>query len=133
MKKLIITIILLSTLIFNIGCQSKTDTATPEYQDIKPQVAHERLEKEKNIVLLDVRTMEEYQESHISNSILIPLDNLKEQVTETIQDKDTVIFVYCRSGNRSTEAAKILVDLGYTKVFNIDGGIKNWPYETETN
>jgi rhodanese-related sulfurtransferase len=48
-----------------------------------------------------------------------------------LTDKEKVIFVYCRSGNRSTTASNILAELGYTKVYNL-GGINDWPYEVES-
>ncbi|MFZ7101091.1 MAG: rhodanese-like domain-containing protein [Peptococcaceae bacterium] len=129
MQRIFLMVILLGALILNIGCQSKEQS--PGYQNIEPKIAYEKLQKEKDIVLLDVRTPEEYHEKHIPGSILIPLDLLKEQAEQQIKDKDGVIFVYCRSGNRSAKAAELLANLGYTKVYNL-GGINNWPYETES-
>lgn len=92
--------------------------------------AKRRLDEDKSIVLLDVRTPQEYRESHISNSRLLPLDSLKAEVKDALIDKSATIFVYCRSGNRSAMATKLLSELGYTNVYNI-GGIMSWPYETE--
>lgn len=98
--------------------------------NITPEQAKERLDIEKNIILLDVRTKGEYDSGHIKDSMLIPVDNLKEEAESKLKDKDTPVFVYCRSGNRSTTAAKILVDLGYKNVYNL-GGINKWPYDIE--
>lgn len=98
--------------------------------NITPEQAKERLDIEKNIILLDVRTKGEYDSGHIKDSMLIPVDNLKEEAESKLKDKDTPVFVYCRSGNRSATAAKILVDLGYKKVYNL-GGINKWPYDIE--
>jgi len=128
LKKLILFILLIS-LLFSAGCQTKDQSEN--YQSIKPEIAYKQLQQEKNIILLDVRTLEEYNEKHIPGSLLIPVDVLKETVEELIKDKETKLFVYCRSGNRSTIAAEILVELGYTKVFNL-GGINDWEYETES-
>lgn len=112
-----------------IGC-SNTDTLT--YQNITPTDAKDRLNSEEDIILLDVRTVEEYVENHIPNSVLIPVDVLQTEAPNQLINKDSTIFVYCRSGNRSVTASKILVNLGYTDVYNL-GGIIDWPYETESS
>ncbi|MDN5322530.1 MAG: phage shock protein [Clostridia bacterium] len=62
--------------------------------------------------------------------MLLPLNSIEEKVVELIPDKDTKIFVYCRSGNRSKTASELLIKLGYTNVYDM-GGINDWPYETE--
>jgi phage shock protein E len=119
------------------GCSSVTTEANKEsravskkasFNNITPEEAKKRLDSEKGIILLDVRTKEEYDSGHIKDSILTPVDNLKEEAESKLKDKEATIFVYCRSGNRSTAAAKILVDLGYKNVYNL-GGINKWPYE----
>jgi len=99
-------------------------------KNITPADAKKRLDADKNIVLLDVRTAEEYAEKHIPGSLLIPLDVIETTVTQKIADQKTTIFVYCRSGRRSVTAAESLVKLGYTDVYNL-GGIMDWPYEVE--
>ncbi|KGK88736.1 sulfurtransferase [Desulfosporosinus sp. HMP52] len=96
---------------------------------IDPQEAKRRLDKEKGIVLLDVRSQEEYIDSHIPKSISIPLSVLRQEVSERLPDKQTTIFAYCRSGNRSRAAVKILLKQGYTNVFDL-GGIVRWPFRT---
>ncbi|MFZ5944637.1 MAG: rhodanese-like domain-containing protein [Bacillota bacterium] len=128
MRKILIYLLLVLFLIISVGCQSEGR----KFQDIDPKTAYERLQHEKNIILLDVRTLEEYNEKHIPQSILIPVDVLKEQAEELLEDKEAPIFVYCRSGNRSAKAAEILVELGYKKVYNL-GGINSWQYNTESN
>lgn len=119
------------------GCSSKnakinkegsTSSEKASFNNITPEEANERLERDKGIILLDVRTKEEYKNGHIKGSMLIPVDNLKTEAENKLKDKDSPIFVYCRSGNRSVTAANLLVDLGYTNVYNL-GGINNWPYE----
>ncbi|MFZ5965675.1 MAG: rhodanese-like domain-containing protein [Bacillota bacterium] len=142
MKK--ISVILLIAAVFMVlsGCADKTKVEEmkesventqvvqqPQYSNISPQEAKERLDSEEQIILLDVRTKEEYVEKHITDSMLIPLDVLKAEAEAKIWDKDVPIFVYCRSGRRSAQAADILVKLGYTNVYNL-GGIIDWPYET---
>ncbi len=92
--------------------------------------AKKKLDEDKEIILLDVRTTKEYIEEHIPNSLLLPLDTIKKDAEKKLINKEAAIFVYCRSGGRSATAASILVNLGYSNVYNI-GGILSWPYETE--
>lgn len=80
-------------------------------------------------ILLDVRTEQEYKEKRIPGSMLIPDYELAERAEAELPDKRQVIFVYCRSGQRSEAAAKELVAMGYNHVYDI-GGIIDWPYET---
>lgn len=96
---------------------------------ISPAEAKKRLETEKGIILLDVRTKAEYQEKHIPKSTLIPVDVLENEANSKIPDKNSEIFVYCKSGGRSARAVKILKKLGYTYINNL-GGIMSWPYQT---
>ena len=79
-------------------------------------------------VLLDVRTKEEYEITHIKGSILIPLRDLEDRFEEELPNKEEKIFIYCRIGQRSHIAAEILNDFGYINVYNI-GGIQSWPYD----
>lgn len=120
------------------ACAPKPQAASQQVTDekvrpvsISPEEAQKRLETEKDIILLDVRTQEEYEEKHIPGSMLIPVDELEKRAVEELKEKDKTIFVYCRSGNRSTTASNILAELGYTKVYNL-GGIIDWPYEVES-
>ena len=144
MMKFIISSILIQTSIGmtacstpnNVGSQNPISTQvnspkTSNYQNISPEEAKKRLENEKGIVLLDVRTQEEYDEKHIPNSLLIPVDDIEKEAPEKLTDKNAPIFVYCRSGRRSVTASEALVKMDYTKVYNL-GGIIDWPFETET-
>ena len=78
----------------------------------------------KGAVLLDVRTKEEYAERKIEGSVNLPLQEI-EKIASIIPDKNTPVFLHCRSGKRSGKAAKILASMGYTKAVNI-GGIKDY-------
>ena len=71
-------------------------------------------------VLLDVRTPQEYREGHIPGSQNVPLQQL-DNVEEVTENKDTVLYVYCRSGARSRQAVSLLKHMGYTNVHNIGG------------
>jgi rhodanese-related sulfurtransferase len=79
--------------------------------------------------LLDVRTTEEFAEAHIAGAVLLPDYEIWERARAVVKDKDAPVLVYCLSGGRSDVAARTLVDMGYTKVYDM-GGIIDWPYET---
>lgn len=98
------------------------------YEKISAQQAKEMIDKGEYGVILDVRTLEEYNEGHIEGATLLPDNEIKDKVEITLYDKEEVILVYCRSGRRSEAAAKVLVEMGYTKVYDF-GGIIDWPYE----
>ena len=127
-----ITIVLLAILLIVTlsACGAKRDADASGYQSISQEDAKKLMEDEKDYVILDVRTKEEYDEVHIPGATLLPVDAVSEQAEEILPDKDQLILVYCRSGNRSKRAAKQLAKLGYTKVKEF-GGINTWKYETE--
>jgi len=137
MKKLItLTLCLALPLTMAAGCGGNTgassgsgDSAEAAYKIITPKEAYEMMEQSTDYIILDVRTQSEYQEIRINGSILIPHDEIAVRAEAELPDKGQLIFVYCRSGGRSATAAKALVDLGYTNVYDI-GGIIDWPYET---
>ncbi len=103
---------------------------TASVPSIYPREARERLQNEPGIVVLDVRTPEEYADGHLPGSVLLPLTVVPLRATEVLPDRDATIFVYCHSGARSAQAATLLARMGYTRVWNL-GGIVHWPYETE--
>jgi rhodanese-related sulfurtransferase len=88
------------------------------------------MDTEKGYIILDVRTEEEYNESHIPDAILIPDYEIMTKAEQVLTDKEQLILVYCRSGRRSKNASQALAELGYTNVKEF-GGIIDWPYETE--
>lgn len=105
------------------------------YKSISPADARKRLVSGEDIVLLDVRTPEEFAVRHIPGSILIPVepvDLVTTDVEAVILDKNMPVFIYCRSGRRSVDAARIMVKAGYTDVYDL-GGINSWPYETASS
>lgn len=106
------------------------ETNMDGYTCITPEQAKQIMDSaEYPFIILDVRTLEEYDEGHIENAILIPYDEIDASIAETLPDRDVTILVYCRSGRRSKIAAAALAELGYTNVLEF-GGIIDWPYET---
>lgn len=99
------------------------------YMDMAQDEAMKIFETEEDVIILDVRTKEEYEEGHIKGAVNVPNEEIAS--TTLPYAKDDRIFVYCRSGNRSKQAAEKLVKLGYTDIINI-GGIQTWQGEIVT-
>ena len=113
------------------GSNATNDSSnSSSYQQVDAETAKELMDTENDYVILDARTQAEYDQGHIPGAILIPHDTVATAAEDALPDKDQLILVYCRSGNRSKQASQALVDLGYTNVIEF-GGINNWPYEVE--
>lgn len=125
MKKIypvIMTTILLAAIIS--GClSSTTPPEKAKYIDISVQQGKEMIDRGE-VFILDVRTREEYNESHINGSTLIPVQELDTRFKELPRDKK--ILVYCRTGSRSATASEILVKNGFTQIYNMQGGVTAW-------
>ena len=98
---------------------------------ITAEEASQMMELSSGYILLDVRTQSEYDEKRIPGAVLIPDYELAKRVEAELPDKEAQILIYCRSGRRSASAAKELISMGYTSVYDF-GGIIDWPYETES-
>lgn len=109
----------------------KTLFTRKTYRSISPQEAKQRLDSGDPVLLLDVRTHEEYDALHIPGSKSIPLNELGAKIAKVAPDKDAEILVYCLSGGRADSACGQLSALGYSNVSNM-GGIRFWKYETES-
>lgn len=103
----------------------------PGYQSISAQQAKTLMDENPGCVILDVRTREEFEGGHIPGALLLPNEEIGSDEISQLPDKDQMILVYCRSGNRSKQAAQKLAELGYQNVYEF-GGITSWPYETTT-
>lgn len=95
------------------------------YREVDAKEFAEEIKKEGSF-LLDVRTQNEYNDGHIKGAKLIPVQNLQNRLAELESEKDKTVLIYCRSGNRSTVAAKILREAGFKNVVNLRPGIKGW-------
>lgn len=92
------------------------------------QVEAKKIMDNEKCIILDVRTEEEFEEQHIFDAILLPLDKIENDIEKVISNKNEKILVYCRSGKRSKEASYIMAQKGYTNVLEF-GGIIDWPFE----
>ncbi|HBD64908.1 MAG TPA: rhodanese-like domain-containing protein [Clostridiales bacterium] len=127
MKKFFI--MLLISAIALSGCNNSNnniDTKNAEYKKITAEEAKAMIDSD-DVIILDVRTQEEYDSGHIENAVLLPITEIADKSRYLLTDKDAKILVYCRSGNRSASAAKNLIEMGYTDVYDF-GGINSWPY-----
>ena len=95
-----------------------------EYKKITSDEAKNIMSTQKAIVV-DVRSLEEYNEGHIPNAISVPLETIENEAETKLKNKGDLILVYCRSGRRSREAALRLIEKGYTNVIDF-GGIQDW-------
>ena len=114
-----------------LGTSSETSTVENSYEQISQKEAKVLMDTEKDYIILDVRTAEEFSEAHIEGAILIPDYEIGEKAEEILADKEQLIFVYCRSGRRSKNASAELAEMGYTNVKEF-GGIIDWKYGTVT-
>ena len=124
-------IILILAALMLAAC-GKTEEPNREavYMNITAKEAKLIMEQEKDYIILDVRSQEEFDQGHIPGAILIPDTEIEARAEKELHDKDQLILVYCRSGRRSKLAAESLVKLGYTNIREF-GGIIDWPYEVE--
>jgi methionine-S-sulfoxide reductase len=97
-----------------------------EYRKISAQQAQEMMAADKTVVIVDVRTPEEFAGGHIPAAINVPLDEISAKAAAMLPDKNATLLVYCRSGARSKSASTQLVQMGYTGVYDF-GGIIDWP------
>ena len=121
MKKIIY--LLVSALLF-VSC------AKEEFTQISMEELVQRLQTESDYILLDVRTPEEFSTGHIPGAICIPNESIGKQEITVLPNKKQRIYIYCRSGSRSKQAADKLLDMGYTNLVEA-GGIMDWQGEIQ--
>ncbi len=121
----------LLTLFLFTGCNQNEQPESNSYRQVSSKEAAAMMEEETDYIILDVRTPEEYEEKHITGAVNLPNETIGTEEIAQLPDKEQLILVYCRSGNRSKQASKKLTDLGYTNIIEF-GGIKDWTGETET-
>lgn len=98
---------------------------TTGYRQVTTEEAVNIMQTEENYVILDVRTAQEFASGHIPGAVLLPNETIGTEDIPLLPDKDQLILVYCRSGNRSKQAAENLAQLGYTNIVEF-GGINSW-------
>lgn len=138
MKKYLAVIMAVLMVTGLFGCEKHKDpmmdsvsesTISNSYTQISMKEAVAMMEEESDYIILDVRTPEEFVEKHIPNAVNVPNENIGDEDIVELPNKDQLILVYCRSGNRSKQASEKLVELGYTNIYEF-GGINEWTGET---
>ena len=123
MKKIIL---LMFAIMFFAGCSEEVSKV--DYKQITTEEAIIMMAEESDYIILDVRTPEEYESGHIKDAINIPNEIIGDKEIAELPDKEQLIMIYCRSGNRSKQASEKLAELGYTNVVEF-GGINTWTEE----
>ena len=135
MRVVLATVVLIAfvALFALAGCVQKLDGGDMErsYTQISQEQAKEMMAKDDGHVVVDVRRQDEYDAGHIPGAILIPNESIGSQQPAELPDLDQIILIYCRSGNRSKQAAQKLFDMGYTNVYEF-GGIIDWTGDVVT-
>ena len=110
------------------ACSGGESTAVaPSIELVSPAKAAEVIEEHPDgLVVLDIRTPEEYAEAHLADAIVV--DYYAPDFADRLDalDKDVPYVLYCRTGNRTSDAVETMRSLGFTRVYEIDGGIVNW-------
>ena len=135
MRQILLFALLAASLALLSGCalskakadKAKDMTDKAEYHKISTEEAYEMMSSQE-VVVVDVRTREEYDGGHIENAVLVPNESIGSEMPETLPNKEATLLVYCRSGRRSKQAAEKLLELGYQNVYDF-GGVIDWPYE----
>ena len=135
----LITVIIILVIIVVIGIflknrnskeDNKNTVKDANIQYVSMNDIEKIMNENENYIILDVRTIEEYNDGHIPNAICIPNETIDENVVNKLPNKEQLILIYCRSGNRSKQATTKLKDLGYLNLIEF-GGIIDWPGEIE--
>lgn len=127
-KNIIFAIVIIILIIAVVIVMSLSGTNKSVIQSLNSEEISEIIQ-DKSVTIIDVRTAEEYKTGHVEGAINIPYDEIENEVN---YDKDQTIAVYCRTGVRSSEAAKTLEKMGYTKIYDL-GGIEDFNVELTTD
>jgi rhodanese-related sulfurtransferase len=124
MKKIILFLLVH---LFFVGCKSQENEnyKVLSYDNFKSEIS------QSNVIVLDVRTADEYQEGHVSGAINIDVQSDDFDQKVQLLNKENPVYIYCRSGKRSQKAGAILQNLGFTKIYDLEGGILSWQGELE--
>ena len=126
--------LILMTIFLLTGCSVNTAGSVQEvasYHQIDQEMAKQMMTRDDGHVIVDVRRQDEYDAGHIPGAILIPNESIEAERPKELPDLDQIILIYCRSGNRSKQAAQKLADMGYTNIYEF-GGINTWSGEIVT-
>ncbi len=128
MKK-IVSLLIICAMILASGCggdvPSETDAQDAQYSQISQEEAVKMMDEVSGYLIVDVRRPDEYAGGHIPGAVNVPNEDILDEMPAALPDKDQILFIYCRTGRRSKEAAEKLAGMGYTNVYEF-GGIEDW-------
>jgi rhodanese-related sulfurtransferase len=116
----------LGIMLSSCGNAQNTGNGSASIHNLPPVAFQSTMDTTQNALLVDVRTPEEFESGHLKRAVNIDFrsDDFKSQIQKL--DKNTPIFVYCHSGNRSGQATAMMQEMGFTNVSNLTGGISGW-------
>ncbi|MHB8962187.1 MAG: rhodanese-like domain-containing protein [Saccharofermentanales bacterium] len=128
----ILSSLVLPSSLFGFGRPAETTnpdgTPRSSYTKINARTAKEIIDSGEKVIVLDVRTREEFNGGHIKGAVHLPYDQIPSKASGLLPEKNAKILVYCASGARSSAGTRSLVSLGYSDVSDF-GGLMSWPYE----
>lgn len=127
-KVLSLGMLLVVTLSSAIGCSSKESEKT--YNKIDSTKTVELANETKETLVIDVRGADAYEKGHLANAINIPFDDFEGKISDLEGYKDQTIVLICNTGNKSGKAGQMLVDKGFTKIYNAEDGMEEYDYDT---
>ena len=125
-----ILILCLSLILTLCGCGNNSTQSDVNYESVSMSEGLARMESDENYILLDVRRADEFEAGHIPGAVNLPNEEIGTEEIPSLPDKAQTIYIYCRSGNRSKQAADKLLALGYTNLIEF-GGIIDYTGELE--
>jgi phage shock protein E len=102
---------------------------SPKVPEITPEKVQQAIENKSDVVIVDVRTPEEYAKGHIVTSKLVPIDELQAKIADVIPDANATVYVYCFSGSRSAPAVQYMLSAGYKNAFHMPSGLLAWRHK----
>ncbi len=125
------TVFILFAMLFLMSCN---DSGSTEIRVISPEEVNDAVYGGEPQQLVDVRTLEEFNNGHLANAqnICVTDDDFQKKLVDL--DKNKPVYLYCRSGKRSAKAAKLMKELGFKEIYDMEGGYTSWEehgFETE--
>lgn len=93
---------------------------------ISPQTLNQLIKDNANIIVIDVRNKGEYDQGYLPAAVSVQEQDLSEEIKWVVQNKNTMVYLYCHSGNRGAVATRLLRVMGYANAYNLEGGLNGW-------
>lgn len=130
MEKVYLLVIMLLT--FYVVKKVTSKILDKNISNVTAEEVNKMLRENKDVVVLDVRTKDEFKAGHIPGAKHIPHTDLKSRISDLEQYKDRPIVVYCASGGRSPVAVRTLAKNNFTKIYHMNKGLRSWNYKLKS-